>query len=110
MRLFDTASRKVVPFEPGPVVKMYVCGITPYDSTHLGHAATYLAYDLLHYATHHLPMPSPALRWLKRHHLLHHHATPDDRFGVSSPLWDFVLRTMPRERAERSDDERVRIR
>jgi L-cysteine:1D-myo-inositol 2-amino-2-deoxy-alpha-D-glucopyranoside ligase len=47
MRLFDTASRKVVPFEPGPVVRMYVCGITPYDSTHLGHAATYLAYDLL---------------------------------------------------------------
>jgi L-cysteine:1D-myo-inositol 2-amino-2-deoxy-alpha-D-glucopyranoside ligase len=47
MRLFDTAARKVVPFEPGPVVKMYVCGITPYDSTHLGHAATYLAYDLL---------------------------------------------------------------
>ena len=47
MRLFDTAARKVVPFEPGPVVKMYVCGITPYDSTHLGHAATYLTYDLL---------------------------------------------------------------
>ena len=47
MRLFDTAARKVVPFEPGPVVRMYVCGITPYDSTHLGHAATYLAYDLL---------------------------------------------------------------
>jgi L-cysteine:1D-myo-inositol 2-amino-2-deoxy-alpha-D-glucopyranoside ligase len=47
MKLFDTAARKVVPFEPGPVVKMYVCGITPYDSTHLGHAATYLAYDLL---------------------------------------------------------------
>ncbi len=47
MRLFDTAHRKVVPFEPGPVVRMYVCGITPYDSTHLGHAATYLAYDLL---------------------------------------------------------------
>ena len=47
IRLFDTAHRKVVPFEPGPVVRMYVCGITPYDSTHLGHAATYLAYDLL---------------------------------------------------------------
>lgn len=37
----------VVPFEPGPVVRMYVCGITPYDSTHLGHANTYLTYDLL---------------------------------------------------------------
>ncbi|MCJ7438245.1 MAG: cysteine--tRNA ligase, partial [Acidimicrobiia bacterium] len=47
MRIFDTAQRKVVPFEPGELVRMYVCGITPYDSTHLGHAATYLAYDLL---------------------------------------------------------------
>ena len=47
LRLYDTARRAVVPFEPGPVVRMYVCGITPYDSTHLGHAATYLAYDLL---------------------------------------------------------------
>ncbi len=47
LRLFDTAQRKVVSFEPPPVVRMYVCGITPYDSTHLGHAATYLAYDLL---------------------------------------------------------------
>jgi L-cysteine:1D-myo-inositol 2-amino-2-deoxy-alpha-D-glucopyranoside ligase len=47
MRLYDTASRAVVPFEPGQVVKMYTCGITPYDSAHLGHAATYLAYDVL---------------------------------------------------------------
>jgi len=47
MRLYDTARRAVVPFEPPPTVRMYVCGITPYDSTHLGHAATYLTYDLL---------------------------------------------------------------
>jgi L-cysteine:1D-myo-inositol 2-amino-2-deoxy-alpha-D-glucopyranoside ligase len=47
IRLYDTARRAVVPFEPGPTVRMYVCGITPYDSTHLGHAATYLTYDLL---------------------------------------------------------------
>ena len=46
IRLFDTAQRKVVPFEPGPVVRMYVCGITPYDSTHLGHAATYTGWKL----------------------------------------------------------------
>lgn len=37
----------VVPFDPGETVRMYVCGITPYDSTHLGHANTYLTYDLL---------------------------------------------------------------
>jgi L-cysteine:1D-myo-inositol 2-amino-2-deoxy-alpha-D-glucopyranoside ligase len=47
MRLFDTARRAVVPFEPGPVVTMYTCGITPYDSAHLGHAAVYLTYDVL---------------------------------------------------------------
>jgi L-cysteine:1D-myo-inositol 2-amino-2-deoxy-alpha-D-glucopyranoside ligase len=45
--LYDTARRAVVPFEPPSTVRMYVCGITPYDSTHLGHAATYLTYDIL---------------------------------------------------------------
>lgn len=47
MRLYDTARQAVVPFEAGPIVRMYTCGITPYDSAHLGHAATYLAYDVL---------------------------------------------------------------
>ena len=48
MRLFDTARDAVVPFEPADrIVTMYTCGITPYDSTHLGHAATYLTYDVL---------------------------------------------------------------
>ena len=48
MRLYDTARAEVVPFEPQDrVVTMYTCGITPYDSTHLGHAATYLTYDVL---------------------------------------------------------------
>ena len=47
MRLYDTASETVRPFEPGRIVTMYTCGITPYDSTHLGHAATYLSYDVL---------------------------------------------------------------
>jgi len=47
VRLFDTAAQEIVPFEVGPVVSIYTCGITPYDSTHLGHAATYLGYDVL---------------------------------------------------------------
>jgi len=47
MRLYDTARGEVVPFEPGPTVTMYVCGITPYDATHLGHAFTYLTFDLV---------------------------------------------------------------
>ena len=47
MRLYDTARGTVAPFEPGPLVTLYTCGITPYDATHLGHAATYLTYDVL---------------------------------------------------------------
>lgn len=47
MRLYDTSKRKVVPFTAGRIVSMYTCGITPYDATHLGHAATYLTYDVL---------------------------------------------------------------
>ncbi|MGI9577865.1 MAG: cysteine--tRNA ligase [Microthrixaceae bacterium] len=48
MRLYDTLRGEVVPFDPPDrVVTMYTCGITPYDSTHLGHAATYLTYDVL---------------------------------------------------------------
>ncbi|MGI8685981.1 MAG: cysteine--tRNA ligase [Acidimicrobiales bacterium] len=47
MRLYDTARREVVDFRPGRTVTMYTCGITPYDAAHVGHAATYLAYDVL---------------------------------------------------------------
>lgn len=47
IRLYDTARREVFDFQADGLVRMYVCGITPYDSTHLGHAATYLTYDLL---------------------------------------------------------------
>jgi L-cysteine:1D-myo-inositol 2-amino-2-deoxy-alpha-D-glucopyranoside ligase len=47
VRLYDTARDAVVPFDPGPVVTLYTCGITPYDATHLGHAAAYVGYDIL---------------------------------------------------------------
>ncbi len=47
MQLFDTRRGEIVPFQPGPIVTMYTCGITPYDAAHLGHVATYLAYDVL---------------------------------------------------------------
>jgi len=47
MRIFETSQQKVVDLDVGQVVKMYTCGITPYDAAHLGHAATYLAYDVL---------------------------------------------------------------
>jgi len=47
VQLFDTASGVVRVLTPGPVARMYVCGITPYDATHMGHAATYVTFDLV---------------------------------------------------------------
>jgi L-cysteine:1D-myo-inositol 2-amino-2-deoxy-alpha-D-glucopyranoside ligase len=47
LRLYDTSNRQVLPVTAGRTATMYVCGITPYDATHLGHAATYLAFDLV---------------------------------------------------------------
>ncbi|WP_419841692.1 cysteine--tRNA ligase [Candidatus Poriferisodalis sp.] len=49
MKLYDTQQRAVVPLDarPGATMRMYVCGITPSDATHVGHAATFLAFDVL---------------------------------------------------------------
>ena len=46
-RLHDTATGELVLASAGPVATLYACGITPYDATHIGHAATYTAWDLL---------------------------------------------------------------
>ncbi|MBB1510790.1 cysteine--1-D-myo-inosityl 2-amino-2-deoxy-alpha-D-glucopyranoside ligase [Tessaracoccus sp. MC1756] len=48
LTLFDSASRSQVPVAADvETARMYVCGITPYDATHLGHANTYLTFDLI---------------------------------------------------------------
>ncbi|HWL34695.1 MAG TPA: cysteine--1-D-myo-inosityl 2-amino-2-deoxy-alpha-D-glucopyranoside ligase [Frankiaceae bacterium] len=47
LRLRDTSTGEVRPLAPGPTATMYVCGITPYDAAHLGHAFAYLTYDLV---------------------------------------------------------------
>ena len=50
LRLYDTLRGEKVPFAPigyGPI-GLYVCGVTPYDTGHLGHAFTYLSFDVLH--------------------------------------------------------------
>ena len=51
LSLYDTATRRIVPVGPkDDVARMYVCGITPYDATHLGHANTYVTFDLINRA------------------------------------------------------------
>jgi L-cysteine:1D-myo-inositol 2-amino-2-deoxy-alpha-D-glucopyranoside ligase len=50
LRLFDTAQGAMATLEAAGEQSMYVCGITPYDATHMGHAASYVAFDLLNRA------------------------------------------------------------
>jgi L-cysteine:1D-myo-inositol 2-amino-2-deoxy-alpha-D-glucopyranoside ligase len=83
LRLHDSATQQVRPTAPGPTATMYVCGITPYDATHLGHAATYLAFDLIHRI------------WLDNGHDVHYVQNVTD---IDDPLL---------ERAERDQDDWV---
>jgi sterol desaturase/sphingolipid hydroxylase (fatty acid hydroxylase superfamily) len=56
----------------------------------------YLIYDLSHYAMHHLSVPGNYFKLIRRHHMRHHAVTPDQRFGVSNLLWDYVFGTEPK--------------
>ena len=47
LSLTNSASGRKETINRKPLYRMYVCGITPYDATHLGHAATYLTFDLI---------------------------------------------------------------
>ncbi len=60
-----------------------------------GFAVGYLAYDGTHYALHHFKQTTRLGKFIRRHHMLHHHADHDGGFGVSSPIWDYVFATMP---------------
>jgi len=53
----------------------------------------YLIYDMFHYAIHHVEIKGKLWNTLKTHHLKHHYVDPDRGFGVSSPLWDLLVRS-----------------
>ena len=59
----------------------------------LGMATGYFCYDWLHFQCHHGKSRLRVLRYLKKYHLLHHHQTPELRFGVTSPLVDLIFGT-----------------
>lgn len=50
VKVYDSTLQSLVSPATGPVARMYACGVTPYDATHIGHAATYVAFDLLNRA------------------------------------------------------------
>ncbi|MFN2493338.1 MAG: sterol desaturase family protein [Pyrinomonadaceae bacterium] len=59
----------------------------------IGLMAGYFSYEFLHYQAHHRTPRLRLFRYLKVYHLLHHHKTSELRFGVTSPLFDFVFGT-----------------
>jgi L-cysteine:1D-myo-inositol 2-amino-2-deoxy-alpha-D-glucopyranoside ligase len=77
LRLYDSADRQIRPVTSGETPTMYVCGITPYDATHLGHAATYLAFDLVYRV------------WLDAGHQVHYVQNITD---VDDPLFERAAR------------------
>jgi sterol desaturase/sphingolipid hydroxylase (fatty acid hydroxylase superfamily) len=54
----------------------------------------YLAYDVVHYGCHQWPLRGRLGTYLKRHHLMHHFRDDARDFGVTSPLWDWLLGTL----------------
>ncbi len=68
----------------------------------------YLWYDLTHYWVHHGRARTALGRKLKRWHLRHHFQEPASRFGVTTPLWDHVFGTAPREAPLRAAAGRAR--
>jgi dihydroceramide fatty acyl 2-hydroxylase len=67
----------------------WAIGLAVFAGTALG----YVLYDSMHFILHHWRPRTPIGRWMRRYHLLHHHAEEPARFGVSSPLWDYVFGT-----------------
>jgi len=61
----------------------------------------YVIYDMIHYSTHHIPMKKGYLRLIRQQHMHHHFQTPDQRFGVTSPIWDYAFGTMPSEKKQK---------
>jgi sterol desaturase/sphingolipid hydroxylase (fatty acid hydroxylase superfamily) len=58
-----------------------------------GFITGYLCYDMTHYAIHHYNVHSPFWLAIKNHHVKHHFQDPTKGFGVSSPIWDYILHT-----------------
>jgi sterol desaturase/sphingolipid hydroxylase (fatty acid hydroxylase superfamily) len=58
-----------------------------------GTALGYLAYDWIHYYTHHFRPRTRIGKFLRRYHMQHHYHDSESHFGISSPLWDWVFRT-----------------
>jgi len=105
----DDRMRLLMPPAPAAVVAMMlyglfriVLGAARVDPFFASFLAGYLLYDYAHLALHCRRQRTRLGRYLRRRHMLHHFVTPDARWGVTSPLWDWVFRTTGEERTSTS--------
>ena len=67
-----------------------------FASIFAGFVIGYMIYDMMHYTLHHAQAKNPYILMCRRQHMQHHGICPNMRFGVSSPVWDYVFGTMPK--------------
>ncbi|HWA07317.1 MAG TPA: sterol desaturase family protein [Ignavibacteria bacterium] len=60
-----------------------------------GFVLGYVSYDSIHYATHHINLKGKIGGFLRSYHLRHHYEDDHTAYGVSTPLWDYIFRTIP---------------
>ena len=87
-------------------------GRTWVDPFYASFVLGYLIYDYIHFGVHRFAPRTRIGQSLQRNHMRHHYLTPDARWGVSSPLWDYVFGTIeglePAREARVADTERPR--
>lgn len=85
----------------------WVAGPLYNTALYAGLVVGYMAYDLTHYYLHHAVPTTPLGKWLRRYHLVHHFSTPEQRYGITTPLWDHVFGTAPKDKYAGYTDQKV---
>lgn len=74
-----------------------IFGFAYVNAIFVGLAFGYVCYDTIHYATHHFKLKRGVGKWLRQYHMRHHFQDEDTRYGVSTPLWDYVFGTVEKK-------------
>lgn len=74
-------------FQSGPIAWLVTSGV----------AVMMVLYDITHFSTHYMPATNWYLKLLKRQHMEHHFSDHTQRFGVTSPVWDYVFGTISKK-------------
>lgn len=80
---------------------LFIFGALYLPAIFSGFLAGYLTYDTMHYAIHHNGFRNRFLLSIKQHHMRHHYTEPNEGFGVSSPLWDYIFNTRPAKKTSK---------